>query len=228
MRHCTNFSIRKPPKKSCLSVFRRHSLPDLASLSLSARRVSNIVSAALIRQCAWLITCCSTSSDFHDVCLARQSAIRYRGSSHLKSASPPVARDLTVASSIASPLSVDKELLLPCESRRADSCSRSPTTTVAFSRHPRSGPSKTLPSSSGSTMFSMHVAMLLVSAAKLLRTTLLIFLLLQRRIDTGTFVVFFCEYCESSTCTQSIWQIVSFVQLEHVLDGCIALSSAPL
>ena len=78
-----------------------------SSWPLSSRRVSSIVSSAVIRHCAWLITCCRTSLDFLDACVASLSAIWYRASIHLKSASLCAARDLTMASSSTIRLSVD-------------------------------------------------------------------------------------------------------------------------
>ena len=68
-------------------------LSDEAFLaSLSVRRVSSIVSSSVVHHCALLITCCNTSSAFLDACLVRQSAIWYRASIHVKSASPSIAQ----------------------------------------------------------------------------------------------------------------------------------------
>ena len=89
-----------------------------------------------------------------------------------------------------------KELLLPCEPRRAESRSRSPTTPLVFVKATsylyKGNPVVViwLHSVLIQSSCSMLVAMLHVSAAKLPRTTLLVFLLLQLRIDTGTFL--FC------------------------------------
>ena len=82
-------------------------------LSPSSHRVSSIVSSSVISHCAWLITCCSTSAFFLDACLVRRSAICYRVSIHLISTSTSVARDLTMASSVASRGLLMKERLFP-------------------------------------------------------------------------------------------------------------------
>ena len=61
-----------------------HSLVDEIFLaSLSARLVPSIVLSVVLRHCAWLITCCSISPNFFDICM--QSAIWYRASIHNKS-----------------------------------------------------------------------------------------------------------------------------------------------
>ena len=114
MKHCTNYSIRIPPNQDCLSVFCPHSLPDetfLLSLSLFPSCFQHRLLCRDLPLC--LVTCCSTSVFFLDACLVRRSAICYRVSIHRISTSTSVARDLTMASSIASRGLLMKERLFP-------------------------------------------------------------------------------------------------------------------
>ena len=102
---------------------------------LAARSVCSIVSSAVIRPCAWLITCCSTSSDALDACFVRQSAIWHRATIHLRSDSLHIAVTWQWQArwQVACPLTMER--ILPFESRRTDCCSPSPTTLVALSEH---------------------------------------------------------------------------------------------
>ena len=61
-----------------------------------------MLSSSDMHHCAWLITCCTTSSDFLAACFVRQPAIWCRPSIHSASASTSPARNFTIASSIAS------------------------------------------------------------------------------------------------------------------------------
>ena len=90
-------------------------------------------------------------------CLVSQSAIGYRASIHLKSASPSVALDLTLASSIASRLSVD-EGAAPSLSTASYRRQQPIINNAGFQKPPRSRSKKLLPSSCGSTMFSSSPA----------------------------------------------------------------------